>query len=236
MELKGRLKLIASKVSPCNIICDIGTDHAYIPIYLVLNGISAKAVATDVKEGPVLIAEKNIRKYKLEHAIQTRVGYGLECINDEEAEVIIIAGMGGMMIHDILEAGIEKAKKSNSIILQPMNAIEVVREWLFSNGFDIYDEGLAREGTRIYNVIATRWTGKEKHKDMVYYYMGEKLIEKRDPLAGKYLVNKMAQLEKVIKGFEMADSMSRDLEKYKYLYYRMKDIREELGKEKEEFI
>jgi len=236
MELKGRLKLIADKVPKCDTVCDIGTDHAYVPIYLVLNKICMKAIATDVKRGPVLIADKNIKKYKIDHMIETRVGNGFECINEGESEVIIIAGMGGMLIRDILQKDTEKAKKLNSLILQPMNAIEVVREWLFENGFDIYDEQLANEDRRIYNVIAARWVGQKKSTDKIYNYIGEKLIENKDPLLSKFLHKKLKQVGLIIKGLEKAHNMPEGLEEYKSLYNEMKYFRDNLDEKKEESI
>ena len=89
-----------------------------------------------------------------------------------------------------------------------MNYIELVREWLFANGFEIYDEGLIKEGFRIYNVIAARWTGEVIKKDPVFNYIGEKLIQKKDPLLKKYMVRKIDITEKIIK--EMEDMKDKD--------------------------
>ena len=166
-------------VPECNIVCDVGTDHAYIPIYLVNNKKCKKAIASDIRPGPINIAKKNIEEYGLLDSIETRIGNGLDTIKENEEDVIIIAGMGGIIIKDILERGIDKAKKANALILQPMYAIEVVHEWLCSNGFEVYDEKLAREEKKIYDVIAAKWTGKIQKKDILYHHIGEKLFEKR---------------------------------------------------------
>jgi tRNA (adenine22-N1)-methyltransferase len=198
MELKGRLKLIASKVQACDTLCDIGTDHAYIPIYLVLNSICKRVVATDLRKGPLMIAKENIKAFGLENLIETRLGYGLESIMDIDPDAIIIAGMGGMLICEILTRGISTAKKSSRLILQPMNAIEAVREWLYRNGFAVIDEELANEGEKIYNVIVAKWDGRKREAKGIYYHIGEKLIERRDPLLTSLICKRIKQLGKII--------------------------------------
>lgn len=206
MELKGRMKLIADKVNPCSIVCDIGTDHAYIPIYLVSRKVCNRAVASDVRKGPILIAEGNIAHYGLSDRIETRLGNGLDNIKKSEADVIIIAGMGGMLIKEILAQGFEKAKKANRLILQPMNAAEVVREWLYENGFEISDEELAQEGEKLYTVVVAKWTGKVRRADDTDFLIGEKLIERIDPLLHTYIIRKIKELEVMIDGLQKSSS------------------------------
>lgn len=198
MELKGRLKLIAEKVSCCNTVCDIGTDHAYIPIFLIKNDKCKNAIACDVKEGPILIAKENVTKMNLNDRIELRIGNGLDAISKDEVDVIVIAGMGGMLIQAILNQGIEKARRANRLVLQPMNAIEVVREWLNKNGFEIDDEELVNEGNKIYNVIVARWTGCISNIDEIYYYIGEKLIQKKDRLLKRYIENKIRLFDNIL--------------------------------------
>lgn len=228
MELKGRLKAIAGEVQTCDIVSDIGTDHAYIPIYLVGNRICRKAIATDVREGPIRIAQKNINEHRLENLIETRVGDGLIPIRPEEIDTVIIAGMGGLLIRDILEESMDKARKATRLILQPMNAIEVVREWLYKNGFQISSEILAGEGNKIYNIMSARWTGEPTEKDQVYYYIGEKLIERKDPLLEKYINRKIRQFDSIISGMELSEKRGHEASCYRYLRDSMKDILEKL--------
>ncbi len=210
MELKGRLKLISNKIPICNILCDIGTDHAYIPIFLVKDKRCKRAVACDIRMKPLVAARRNIRAYGLEEHIDTRLGDGLEPLGENEADVIIIAGVGGNMIERILKNGFKKALNADSLVLQPMNDIDMVRRWLYQNGFDIYDEGLIDEGEKIYNVICTRWTGEAKELDPVYYYIGRKLVENRDPLLERYLSKKIRQLEKIIIDMENVEEEHKE--------------------------
>ena len=200
MELKGRLKLIAEMAGKCDTVCDIGTDHAYIPIYLVENKFCKRAVAADVREGPVLIAKENVAQYGLEAFIDVRLGYGLDPVDDGEEDVFVIAGMGGMLVRDIISRGMDRAVKASKLVLQPMNAPEVIRGWLYGNGFEIVDEALQAEGRKLYCVMCARWTGAERELDEVYNYIGIKLIEKKDPLIKRYVENWVKYLDKVIEG------------------------------------
>ncbi|NJD04175.1 MAG: SAM-dependent methyltransferase, partial [Ruminiclostridium sp.] len=154
MDLKGRLGAIAEKIPQCGTLADVGTDHAYIPIFAVKNSMCRKAIAADVKSGPVGIAARNIKRYGYEKRIETRLGYGLEPITEAESDVIVIAGMGGILIREIIEKSIEKAQIARVLILQPMNMAEVLRKWLNENGFEIFDETLAEESDKIYNILS----------------------------------------------------------------------------------
>lgn len=215
MNLSGRLRLITEKVPECKVVHDVGTDHAYIPIYLVCNRICEKAVASDVKKGPVKAAMENINKAQLEESIETRLGDGMEPLEVNEADVVIIAGMGGILIKDILDKGITKAKAARLLLLQPMNRLDVVREWLYKNGFIITDEELVKEGDIIYNVISARFTGSSSIPEDTYFYIGKKLLDKRDPLLKNLLQRKIAQLEKAV--FEMRSSIDSIETECKYL-------------------
>ncbi len=196
--LKGRLKLLADKVPKCNVAADIGTDHAYIPIYLIQHGVCKKAIASDVKIGPVKVAEKNINLYKMNNQIETRLGSGLDTICENEADTIIIAGMGGTLLTELLKANAQKACTATSLILQPMNDLDVVRKWLFENKFDIYDEELAAEGEKVYCVISAKYDGNDRSCEEFQLHVGEKLILKEDPLLLKYCEIKVKQIDRVL--------------------------------------
>ncbi len=214
MELKGRLRLIAKKVPECRKICDIGTDHAYIPIYLVKNKVCELAVASDVKKGPIEAAQRNICLYDLQDVIETRLGYGLETITPGECETVIIAGMGGILISEILGKSIEVAKAAKLLVLQAQNSIDVLRRWLYQNGFEILDEQLTNEGEKIYGVILSKWVGKTTEIDEIYYYIGEKLIEKKDALLDKYIAKVQRRFNKIIAGIGSDDGKNAEIDHY----------------------
>lgn len=223
MILKGRIKLIADMIPECDILSDIGTDHAYIPIYSVEKEKCRKAIACDIREGPVAVANKHIRQYGMEGRIETRIGSGLKPLREDEMDVCVIAGMGGVLIREILTEDLEKAKLAKALVIQPMNCIELVREWLYLNGFEIFDEGLINEGFRIYNVIVARWTGKITKKEQIYHYIGEKLIEKKDPLLKKYINRRLELINRVI------NQMQAMKEPNSSLMIEQKNLRDQLN-------
>lgn len=207
MELKGRLKLVADMVPDCDIVCDIGTDHAYIPIFLIEHGRCKAAIAADVRPGPIEKARRNITKYKMDGRIGTRIGDGLEPLNEDEADTIVIAGMGGLLITRILSEGIPKAQKAKRLILQPMSAVEEVREWLYQNGFKILNEGLVSERDKIYNAISAKWTGEIEEYNLTDIHIGRKLIDKNEPLLKTFVKKRINQLNIVLKGIEKSNNI-----------------------------
>ena len=204
MELKGRLGAIAEKIPQCSTLADIGTDHAYIPILAVQNSICKKAVAADIKSDPVEIALRNIKHYGYEKLIETRLGYGLEPLKENEADVIVIAGMGGILIQEIIAKSLVKAQTAKVLILQPMNMVEILRKWLNAKGFEIIDETLADESKKIYNILSVKWTGKIIELDDFYHYIGYNLVQRKDALFKRYAMNKLNLLNKKIIGMQKA--------------------------------
>ncbi len=215
LNLKGRLKLIADKVPKCNVLADIGTDHAYIPIYMVQNGVCQKAIASDVKIGPVKMASTNISLYKLSEKIETRLGNGLDTIEINEADSIIIAGMGGTLLTELLEANKPKTVNADTLVLQPMNDLHVVRKWLYDNAFEIYDEEMVAEGPKMYFVLSAKFSGNKKQYSDFELYVGQRLIEKKDPLLGAYCRMKVQQIDRVLEQLE--EMKENDALKSQYL-------------------
>lgn len=215
LNLKGRLKLIADKVPKCNVLADVGTDHAYIPIFLVQNGVCQKAIASDIKIGPVKMASNNISLYKLSEKIETRLGNGLDTIEINEADSIIIAGMGGTLLTELLEADKQKAVNTNTLVLQPMNDLHVVRKWLYDNAFEIYDEEMVAEGPKMYCVMSAEYSGHKKQYSDFELHVGQSLIEKKDPLLVTYCRMKVKQIDRVLEQLE--EMKENDVLKSQYI-------------------
>ena len=218
MILKGRLKLIADKVPECGVFADIGTDHAYLPIYLIKNNICTHAIASDVKPGPIRVANRNIMSHRLESKVETRMGSGLDTLMLGEADTIVIAGMGGTLLAQLLDEGKDKAQRAKNLVLQPMNDLDIVRQWLYNNGFNIYDEQMIDEGEKIYTVICAVFeNANHEVREEFYYHVGEKLIEKKDPLLNKYCKMKIRQLERVLKQLESMENNTSQVEYHSWL-------------------
>ena len=218
MKLSPRLQTIADFIEKDTKVADIGTDHGYIPVYLVENNISEKVIASDINEGPLKNAQEYIAKKNLEEKIETRLGSGLNTINEGEVDTVVIAGMGGVLISEILEDSKIITKDIKSFILQPMTAIDELRKYLYDKDYTIIDEKLAKEGEKLYQILSVVH-GKDKLDKEIYLEIGKKLIENKDPLLNEFLE---AKIEKISKVLENLRNQRSDLNKYKYIEFKNK--------------
>ncbi|CEO20688.1 tRNA (adenine(22)-N(1))-methyltransferase [Paraclostridium sordellii] len=192
MKLTDRLLKIASLVGENKKIADIGTDHGYIPVYLLNNNKIDYAILADVNKGPLENARKEVKHNKLENKVDLRLGSGLEVLKINEVDEIIIAGMGGILISELLNVKKDVSQSAEKLILQPMQAQNELRKYLYNNGYEIINEVLVKEDFRIYEIIETKYTGKNTEvKDDIYYEVGKKLIENKDDLLEEFLSKKI---------------------------------------------
>lgn len=203
MKLTDRLLKIASVVTEGKRVADIGTDHGYIPVYLLNKGKVPFAILADVNKGPLENARGEVRHNKLLDKVDLRLGSGIEVLDKDEVDEVIIAGMGGILISELLEAKLEVAHSVDKLILQPMQAQSELRKYLLNNGYEILDEILVREDFRIYEIIIAKYTGNNTFvEDEVYYEVGKKLIEKRDPLLNEFIDKKIYMYNSILKKIE----------------------------------
>lgn len=203
MKLTDRLLKIASLVDEGKKIADIGTDHGYIPVYLLKNDKIDFAILADVNKGPLDNARKEVRHNKLEDKVDLRLGSGIEVLNENEVDQIIIAGMGGILISELLEAKTSVAQNAEKLILQPMQAQDELRKYLYKNGYEVINEVLVKEDFRIYEIIEAKYTGKKTEvSDEIYYEVSNKLIENKDQLLVEFINKKINAYENIIKKLE----------------------------------
>lgn len=203
MKLTDRLLKIASLVDEGKKIADIGTDHGYIPVYLLKNNKIDFAILADVNKGPLDNARKEVRHNKLEDKVDLRLGSGIEVLNENEVDQIIIAGMGGILISELLEAKTSVAQNAEKLILQPMQAQDELRKYLYKNGYEVINEVLVKEDFRIYEIIEAKYTGKKTEvSDEIYYEVSNKLIENKDQLLVEFINKKINAYENIIKKLE----------------------------------
>lgn len=195
-------------------IADIGTDHAYIPIYLIENNISEYVIASDIGKGPAEIAKSNIENHNISDKIEVRIGNGLSVLKEDEVNTIIIAGMGGQLISEIIDADLNTAKKC-SLVLQPMNAQYELRKYLITNGFKITDEDIAIEGFKIYNIINAEYGKQTDFENDIEYHIPKYL---KNHKYYKQLYNKKhREFTKIINGLENSNCIDKEkLNLYKY--------------------
>jgi len=201
MELSLRLKAIASLVPAGSVPADIGTDHAYLPVELVKAGVCSRAIAGDIHRGPFLQALERVEKAGLADCISVRLGDGLAILQPGEADGIIIAGMGGQTLLQILAAGAEVLATCQYLILQPMTDVAQVRAELDGRGWFIDAENLVKEEGKFYQII--KYTRQPRTWDHPFPWeiaclLGPALLARRHPMLLDYLHKLMADTAKVI--------------------------------------
>lgn len=170
INLSKRLSAVASLVERGSAVADIGTDHGYIPVYLFQNGIIKRAVAADINSKPLSSCRALVKQEGLGGAIEARISDGLDSLRPDEYDTVIIAGMGGEMIADILSRA--KSLEDKHIILNPMTHPEIARKFLYDNGYEIFTDIIVADGRHHYSVFDARYTGKFSSKTKTDYFLG----------------------------------------------------------------
>ena len=208
MEVTPRLQAIADQVPQGAIFADIGTDHAYLPVWLLLNGRIDRAIAADLREGPLTRAQETASQYGVTDKVSFRLCDGLAGIHDGEANVIAIAGMGGETIASILSAA--PWAHACKLLLQPMTSFPDLRLWLQQNRYVIHCEKIVREGNRLYSIWDV--SGGE----MAEFSSAELWVGRQsdDPLRGEYLAMMSEKLERALRGHRSASVPNESEIKY----------------------
>lgn len=223
VQLSHRLNAIAACVPKNSRVIDVGTDHAYIPIYLIKNNIAAACIATDINKGPLEKAALNMKMHKVT-SIRLKLTNGLEGIEAHQADVIIIAGMGGCLIIDILKNNLNLVKDIQKLILQPQQDIPRVRKFLHTIGFKIEDEKMVEEEGKYYTVIVAS-LGNERYDKEYEYEYGKMLIDKKEDVFKEYILKKQEKLTEIYAHINQIDS--------EYTYKRKQELEEERKKQEE---
>lgn len=213
MNIGARLESIAALVPQNCVVADIGTDHAYLPVWLMQKGLIKAAIAADIAEGPCRAAQTNIGMYGLKDKIEVRCGSGLTVLKPGEADGAVIAGMGGSTIVQILEESPEVAKTLKFLIVQPMAGAPGLRRWACENGWRIADEALAEEPQHLYEIIMLV-PGSESPHSSIEYEIGPRLIEKQPPLFGRHIEKLYAAYARMLKSMAQS-SKAQQSGKYK---------------------
>ena len=210
MQLDERLRAIASFVPQGTVLADIGTDHAYLPIYLLEQKKITRAIATDVADGPLLVAKSSISAAGFQDLIQTRKGDGLSPLSADEVDTITIAGMGGSTIAGIIERNMLVAQAVDRLVLQPMGESGILRRFLYQNSWFIADELLVKESGHLYQILSVKKsTGQSIIPDKLALELGPVLKEKRPEyfkehvqnviFKYRYICDNMAKSENAVK-------------------------------------
>ncbi|HBJ1646297.1 SAM-dependent methyltransferase [Clostridium botulinum] len=199
MDLSKRLNWILEYVDKCNTVMDVGTDHGYIPIYLVKNKIVEKAIASDINKDPLQKAKINASLDGVIDKIDLRLGGGLSPLKKNEVQGVIIAGMGGNLIRDILEKDINKVRKLDYLILQPAQNPEVLREYLYNSNYEILNEDLCFDEGQFYELFKVKYKMGENTKlDPIFYEISPVMLKENNKLIKEYIKSKIEKYNKIL--------------------------------------
>jgi len=180
-------------------VVDVGTDHAYLPIYLLREGLAAAALAADINKGPIEVARANIAAAGLADVIETLCTDGLHGAQDFQPDHILVFGMGGELIVKILSEAPWVRDPRIRLILQPMSRSATLRAWLLENGFSILGETITYE-EKYYQTLAAVWSGEKECYNEVELMLGRYNIKRRPPLFDGFLRHEIQVLEHIIAG------------------------------------
>lgn len=200
IKLNDRLLTAIPFVRQGKKFADIGTDHAYLPIYLVSKSIISSAIAADINKGPLEKADENIEKYGLNSQISTVLCDGLAKINPENVDDIAIFGMGGELIIKIIDEANWLKDADKRLILQPMTHPEKLRKYLSQNGYKIIGETLSLDRGKIYQTICAEYDGFIREYDDFTYAFGEFILGNPNELLIELLNKTKIKLERKING------------------------------------
>lgn len=196
MELSPRLRAAAELVPPGARFADIGTDHAYLPVWLIRNGVIDRAIAADLRQGPLDRARETAEKYAVSDRMDFRLCDGLTGLQADEADVIAIAGMGGETIANILAAAPWTRREGITLILQPMSSQPDLRQWLNEHGYVIEKERIVHEEKNLYTIMLVK-AGAMDTLTPAELLAGR---QSRDALRGEYLDCMIVKVRRALEG------------------------------------
>lgn len=215
LRLVGRLAALAACVPQGARLADIGTDHAYLPIELIQNNVIISAIAGDVHKGPYKAAREHVENLGLQEKISVRLGNGLAVLSPAEVDTVVIAGMGGQTIVEILNQQPEIVKSLERLILQPMVGAAGVRRWLVQNKWFLAAECLVEEDDRLYEIIVAE-QGSSPAYESIMYDIGPKLWDEKPSLLTLHVDQLISQTQRVLNEMEHSSNAKISLKHHQY--------------------
>lgn len=217
IALTPRLAAVAAFVSPGDVVADIGTDHAYVPAYLIEQGIIREAFACDIHEGPLANAKKTVADAALE-GVTFLLSDGLQALEGKDFTTVIIAGMGGELIAHILQSAPWCRQSGFRFILQPMTKSEILRSYLYREGFVIQKESLVAEKDKLYSVLLVGFKGEKTLVSEAFALLGD---AKESPLFEEKRQKELKRLQKIAHSLQHKAGALEEIQKIEAL---MKEI------------
>ena len=195
--------MAASMTGKCSLVADIGSDHAYLPVSLILSGNALRAIVTDLRQGPLENSRRTAQKYGLVEKMSFSRGSGFGALDGyERPDVITVCGMGGELIKSFIGERPDIARGS-VLVLQPMNNAGMLEKYLRQQGYSVTDQAISTDGIHYYRCMRALYTGeREDDPDACDCEFPPCLIEKRDPVMYSYLQKRLDTAERILCSME----------------------------------
>lgn len=221
IKLSDRLNMIAEEIEKGETMADIGTDHGFLPVYLIQKGISPYAVLGDISVPTLEKSRETAREFLNPNQYSCRCGNGFEILKEGEVDVVVIAGMGSKEMCDIIGKDIEKSKSFSKMILQPRKDIGILRYFLYKNGFSIEGEKLVRERKYICEILTVRpkedsdfWNKmREEPEISIKWEVPEYYLNKGESLDIQLIKRKIKREKNIIKSKSLSKTADDSVNK-----------------------
>lgn len=223
LKISDRLATVASLIPVGANLVDIGTDHGYVPIWLLQNQRIASAIAMDVNKGPLARAKENRDKYGFSEVMDLRLSNGFEKLQPGEGDSVLIAGMGGPLMIRIIEEGRKNASSIQTWVLQPQSEIPSVRRYLHEHDFIIIEEIMLKDEGKYYMAMKAV-PGKEASWNRLEYLFGKYLLEQKHSVL-KEFIEKETELYKKISQ-QLIESNQTASERYQEVVGYLEDLKQ----------
>ena len=242
IQLTPRLAAIANEIKKGETMADIGTDHGFLPVALWERGICPKVILADVNQGPLDRAKSNASASHPGEEFDCRLGDGLKVIEPGEVDTVVIAGMGGTLMCEILEEDIEKTWSYKKLILQPRKDIGELRHWIYNHCMCITREQLVWEGRYIWPILTVEPIEKacigNLDADRIEWQYPRRLLDFLNPLTEEYVKQKLALEEEILESMETGGQTGKPLQNQKnrviYMHDLLRDVKKALDAQRAE--
>lgn len=230
IQLSNRLRTVAKYIQQDAFLADIGSDHAYLPVYCMQQGRIKRAIAGEVVQGPFESAKSTVQQYGLSEKIDVRMADGLEVITGDAVDHITICGMGGKLIRDILERGRKRIPEAKYLILQPNVAANYIRAWAIKNQWCLVQEEILEEDHKIYEVLVYE---RQRTKERLFFdvddiLFGPFLRKERNMVFLEKWTRELTQLKKIRDHLEQAPKTKVNLTRLQEIHQKIIQIEGEI--------